>query len=75
MSVMAAGQRHILGPEQVVHLLQLLLGQHKAVDLFLSRAAWNGNTAYKQCSSLLLFLGLGNTLHINIVSSTGIRDF
>lgn len=67
MSVMAARQWHVLGPEQVVHLLQLLLGQHKTVDLFLSWVAWNGNTSYKQCSSLLLFLGLGNTLYINII--------
>lgn len=44
-----------------MHFLQLLLGQHEAVDLLLSGSAWNGNTTHKRCSSLLLFLGLGDT--------------
>lgn len=77
MSIMAVGHWHaVLGHEEVVHLLQLLLWQHEAVDLFLSRSAWNGNTTYKQCSSLLLFLGLGNTyVSRNRISWTSIGNF
>lgn len=48
----------VLGHEEVVHFLQLLLWQHKAVDLLLSRSTRNGYTTHKHCSSLLLFLGL-----------------
>lgn len=63
MSIMAVGQWHAsLGHEEVVHFLQLLLWQNEAVDLFLSRGAWNGNTTDKYCSSLLLSLGLGNNI-------------
>lgn len=61
VSVLAGDQCRDSGPEEAVHLLQLLLGKYEAVHLFLSRAARNGNTANKQRSSLLLFLGLGNT--------------
>lgn len=61
MSVLAVDQCRDLGLEEAVHLLQLLLGKHEAVHLFLSRAARNGNTTNEQRSSLLLFLGLGNT--------------
>lgn len=41
-----------------MHLLKLLLGQHQAVHLFLSRGAWDSDPANKRGSSLLLFLGL-----------------
>lgn len=61
VSVLAVDQCRDLGLEEAVHFLQLLLGKHEAVHLFLSRDARNGNTANEQRSSLLLFLGLGNT--------------
>lgn len=41
-----------------MHLLKLLLGQHQAVHLLLSRGAWDGDPANQRGSSLLLFLGL-----------------
>lgn len=61
VSVLAVDQCRDSGPEEAVHLLQLLLGKHEAVHLFLSRAARNGDTANEQRPPPLLFLGLGNT--------------
>lgn len=59
------GQWHVvLGHEEAVHFVQLLLGQDEAVHLFLAAGAWDGNTPYKHCSPLLLFLGLGNDTHV-----------
>lgn len=43
-----------------MHLLQLLLGQHQAVHLFLARGARDADAADERGSSLLLFLGLSN---------------
>lgn len=48
----------VLAHEEMVHFLQLLLGQDEAVDLFLSPAARNPNSAHKHRSFLLLILGL-----------------
>lgn len=48
----------VLGHEEAVHLLKLLLRQHEAVHLLLSRGAWDADAANKPGSSLLLFFGL-----------------
>lgn len=57
-SFLAVDQCCHSGPEEAVHVLQLLLGEHQAVNLFLSGVARNGDAANKQRSSLLLFLCL-----------------
>lgn len=46
------------GDEELVDLVELLLGQNQAVHLFLSGGAGDGDAADKRGASLLLFLGL-----------------
>lgn len=47
-----------LSHEESVHLLQLLLGEHEAVDPLLSPRAGNADAPDKHRPSLLLILGL-----------------
>lgn len=63
------------GHQEVMHLLQLLLWQHKTVHSFLSRGAWNGDTTHKRGSSLLLLLGLEVTCNISyiVIQNIGFR--